>query len=97
MGDLSEELAERDHLVEALVEHLFRMGGVARAEIPVSHVDADGVLSLWKVTIERVGKLEIRPWRSSSMGRAGAFEAPGCRVGTCLRCRVQTVCTLYMH
>jgi hypothetical protein len=59
MSKVDEELVDRDRLAAQLVEHLFRMGGAVRAELPVSHVDAEGGLSLWKVTVERVEKLDF--------------------------------------
>lgn len=59
MSEMDEELLDRDRLAEELVERLFRMGGAARTELPISHVDADGGLSLWMVTVERVEQLEF--------------------------------------
>jgi hypothetical protein len=59
MSEMDAALVDRDRLAEELVERLFRMGGVARTELPISHVDADGGLSLWKVTVERVEQLEF--------------------------------------
>ncbi len=59
MSDLDEELANGVRVAEALVAHLFRIGGAGRVEIPISHVDADGALSLWKVIVERVGRLDF--------------------------------------
>jgi glycerol-3-phosphate dehydrogenase len=59
MRKVDEELVDRERLVAELVEHLFRMGGAVRTELPVSHLDAEGGLSLWKVTVERVKKLDF--------------------------------------
>jgi len=60
MSEMDEELLDCDRLAEELVEHLFRMDGATRTELPIPHVDADGALSLWKVTVERVEKLDFR-------------------------------------
>ena len=59
MSRVDEELVDGDRLAADLVEHLCRMGGAVRTELPVSHVDAAGRHSLWKVTVQRVAKLDF--------------------------------------
>ena len=59
MSTVDEELADRDKLASEIVEHLIRTGSAIKTELPLSHVDAAGALTLWKVTVERVGKLEF--------------------------------------
>ncbi len=59
MSPVDEGLEERDRLATELVLHLIQDAGGGRTEIPVSHVDATGGLPLWKVTVERVGKLDF--------------------------------------
>ncbi len=59
MSTVDQEMVDRDRLATELVEHL-RSSDTTRAEIPITHVDATGALSLWKVTVERVGKLDFR-------------------------------------
>lgn len=41
-------------LATELVKHL-RSRETTRAETPITHVDAAGALSLWRVTVTRVG------------------------------------------
>jgi hypothetical protein len=52
-------MADRDQLATALVQGV-RSKGVPRIEVPVSLMEPAGRVSLWKVTIERVGKLEFK-------------------------------------
>ncbi len=59
MSKVDEELIDRDRLAEKLVEHLIRAGSPAKTELPLSHVDSAGALTLWKVTVERVGRLDF--------------------------------------
>jgi hypothetical protein len=59
MATVDQEMMDRDRLATSLVEHL-RSRETTRAEIPITRVDAAGRLSLWKVTVERVGKLDFR-------------------------------------
>ena len=60
MSATDQETAERNRLAEQLVDQLIPLGAAARAEIPVTHVDTAGTLSLWKVTVERVRRLDFR-------------------------------------
>jgi hypothetical protein len=59
MQTREQDLATRDRLATALVTHLIQEDGGGRADLPISHVDAAGQLSLWKVTVERVARLEF--------------------------------------
>ncbi len=59
MQTREQELATRDRLATALVAHLIQEGDGERADLPISYVDATGRLSLWKVTVERVARLEF--------------------------------------
>jgi hypothetical protein len=59
MSTLEKGLLDRDRLATELVEHLIQDGGAERAVLPIPHVDAAGKLSLWKVTVERVAKLDF--------------------------------------
>ncbi len=59
MSTLDKELLDCDRLATELVETLIQDGGVERTVLPISHVDAAGRLSLWKVTVKRVPKLDF--------------------------------------
>ncbi len=59
MSTRDKGLLDRDRLATELVEHLVQDGGAERAVLPISRVDAAGRLSLWKVTVERVPKLDF--------------------------------------
>jgi hypothetical protein len=59
MATMDTTMADRDQLATALVQGV-RNEGVSHTEVPVSLTDPAGRVSLWKVTIERVGKLEFK-------------------------------------
>jgi len=54
MSTVDREMVDRDRLATELVKHL-RSRETTRAETPITHVDAAGALSLWRVTVTRVG------------------------------------------
>jgi hypothetical protein len=59
MATMDRTMTDRDQLATALVQRV-RNEGVPRIDVPVSLMEPTGRVSLWKVTIERVGKLEFK-------------------------------------
>ena len=59
MSTRDDAIVDRDQLAAALVTDLVKRGNTCRAELPISHIDATGALSLWKVTVERVKELKF--------------------------------------
>lgn len=59
MATMDRTMTDRDQLATALAQSV-RNEGMLHIEVPVSLSEPTGRVSLWKVTIERVGKLEFK-------------------------------------